>query len=42
MQTLEEQDEQIGQLETAAQEMQDQLAAANKTAGQYANTMQKV
>lgn len=37
-----EQDEHIRQLEKAAQEIQEQLAAANVTAKQYANSLQQV
>ena len=42
LQALTKQDEQIEELESAAQEMQQQLAAANKSVEQYASSMQKV
>ena len=42
LQALTKQDEHIEELESAAQEMQEQLAAANKSVEQYASSMQKV
>lgn len=39
---MEEQDVTIEQLEAAAQQMQQQLTAANKSVEQYASSMQKV
>ena len=42
MQALDKQDDQIEELEEAAREMQQQLAAANQSVEQHASSMQKV
>lgn len=42
MQALEKQDEHIEELEATAQEMQQELANANKSIGQQASSMDKV
>ena len=42
LQALEKQDEQIEELESAAQDMQQQLAAANRSVEQHASSMKRV
>ena len=42
LQALEKQDEQIEELENAAQDMQQQLAAANRSVEQHASSMKRV